>query len=519
MGTAKNETIRLVLSREDAINPQARYITLSYRWGTEPQKVVLKTSNISSFRRGYLIHNLPQTFRDLILVTRAFEIRYVWIDALCIIQDSAEDWEREGATMRDVYAHSACTIAATASENPDQGLFRHRDPAIIMPGRIRAPDGTSALSSTPQADDNTKAEAEKYLLFDRGFLERRIFHGPLHTRGWVFQERMLSPRVLHFARDQLVWECFAETKCEAFPDGMPLDIRTKDLYAPLQPPKQLKKSRRKWLSRLLPGRSLGERQEGMDWKTLSTWRELVKQYSKCELTYVKDKLPAFAGIAKAYQDATGDEYLAGLWRSYFLHQLSWRVYTPSGRMSIEYGAPSWSWASVAGAVQPFAMDPQSLFIPVVHDVRVETKGPAYFGRVSTAHLDLEGPLVCADIRGMDSEERTACQLELEGHMIQGRFWTDSVEASFIVGSRVECLPLKVDVVARGADGSPKDVMLTCMVVERVPDSTTPCHYQRVGLLVVSVVDHFLAPIRWFGISITESSTLEVTRDCSLIRIT
>jgi hypothetical protein len=318
---------------------------------------------------------------------------------------------------------------------------------------------------------------------------------------------MLSPRVLHFTKDQIVWECFTETKCETFPRGMPLGIVTKEPFARSQP-----------FQELGPLHNNGEASDLMGWKTLSAWRELVKQYSKCDLTYTSDKLPAFAGLAKAYQEMTGDVYLAGLWRSYFLHQLDWRVYTPGDKVPIKYRAPSWSWASVDSPVRPFTLDPRSRFIPVLRDVQVATKGPGYFGRVSTAHLDLEAFLIQASVCGLDDNDGTACELQVEGHVVSGQLMRDGGDTRIARGSAVKCLPLKVDIAASGTDELVQELALVCMVLEGIHGTTAPVEYRRVGLLVVPEEDRQPKPFELFGIRVTEEATLKATKDYSTIRI-
>ena len=116
-----------MLAQDGISDPNASYMTLSYRWGQNPTLLLLG-SNIDSFRAGRSIRDLPLTFREFFTVARRFSINYVWIDALCIIQDSEKDWEAEAPAMRDVYANSACNVAASASCNPEGGLFRTREP-------------------------------------------------------------------------------------------------------------------------------------------------------------------------------------------------------------------------------------------------------------------------------------------------------------------------------------------------------------------------------------------------------
>jgi hypothetical protein len=140
---------------------------------------------------------------------------------------------------------------------------------------------------------------------------------------------------------------------------------------------------------------------------------------------------------------TGDVYLAELWRSHPLHKLGWRVNTPGDRVSLPYRAPSWSWASVGSPVRPFTLDPQSGFLPVLCDVEVATKGPSYFGRVPTAHLDLEGFLIRASVCGLDDDDGTTCEPQIEGHVVSGQLLRGG-HTQVTLGSSVKCLPLKLD---------------------------------------------------------------------------
>ncbi|EWY83526.1 hypothetical protein FOYG_13334 [Fusarium oxysporum NRRL 32931] len=113
---------KLCLYPRDILDPPD-YMTLSYRWAKNPS-VVLLNSNLEDFRRGAPISRLLKTFREAMTVARRLSIKYLWVDSLCIIQDSTEDWARESLQTHQVYANSACTISVTASEGPDEGLFR-----------------------------------------------------------------------------------------------------------------------------------------------------------------------------------------------------------------------------------------------------------------------------------------------------------------------------------------------------------------------------------------------------------
>ncbi|KAI8966415.1 heterokaryon incompatibility protein-domain-containing protein [Daldinia sp. FL1419] len=125
-----------VVSKDGDPPESAPYMILSYRWGPNPT-LQLSKSNFDELRRGNPIEDLPQTFRDFVVVARRFSIRYIWIDALCIIQDSKEDWEAEAPTMGYVYSNSVCNVAAVMSEAPDRGLSRPRDPDKLVTRRTK----------------------------------------------------------------------------------------------------------------------------------------------------------------------------------------------------------------------------------------------------------------------------------------------------------------------------------------------------------------------------------------------
>jgi hypothetical protein len=111
--------------------PRPLYITLSYRWGSE-EDFKLTEENLQSGFHGH-IKDLPQTFRDAVLVARLLSVQFLWIDRLCIVQNSKTDWDRESVEMRRVYANSSCNIAASASTSPKGGLFRTRNPQDTRP--------------------------------------------------------------------------------------------------------------------------------------------------------------------------------------------------------------------------------------------------------------------------------------------------------------------------------------------------------------------------------------------------
>jgi hypothetical protein len=334
IGKCQDSQWKLIVTSEAAtILPKSLYMTLSYRWGDQPSLTLLSTT-LDEFRGGLPISSLPQTFQDAIIVARRFSVQYLWIDALCIIQDSREDRDREIATMHDVYANSACNLAASASDGPNGGLFRIRNEESIAPGIITAPSLAQNRSD--------------YYIFDKAYWNSHILNGPLHRRGWVFQERLLAPRVLYFGSAQVLWECYSEVKCEGFPYGIPYHASIKNLD-PI------------WNMPVIKPHSTNEDIKMPD--TLhSLWLDLVRDYSSCNFTKITDKLPAFSGIARAFQEVTGDEYVAGLWKSRLCEQLDWWVDKPCLKISSQYRAPTWSWAAVDGPVRPRRLPADTRFL-------------------------------------------------------------------------------------------------------------------------------------------------------------
>ena len=133
---------------------------------------------------------LSKTFQDAIGITRILGIRYIWIDALCIIQDSELDWKRESAQMFRIYSSSYCNLAASSARDGSHGMPYHRDNKAPQPLKLFVNNMICFI------EPSTKS-----------IFEANVEHGPLTNRAWVFQERMLSKRNLHFTPKHLLWEC------------------------------------------------------------------------------------------------------------------------------------------------------------------------------------------------------------------------------------------------------------------------------------------------------------------------
>ena len=167
------------------------YMALSHRWGIA-HVLSTKQDNIQSHYAGIPIADLPRTFQDAVFVCSTIGLSFIWIDSLCIIQDDDKDWEREAEMMGDVYANAFCTISATAAEGSTDGFLKPRE--LTAPIRLD--------------------QSHPFFVTDGANVREDVNKSNLNSRGWVFQERYLSPRILHFAKSQVYWECGAGVHCE-----------------------------------------------------------------------------------------------------------------------------------------------------------------------------------------------------------------------------------------------------------------------------------------------------------------
>ncbi|KAI0194773.1 heterokaryon incompatibility protein [Xylaria flabelliformis] len=435
---------RLRITSEDGILPQsAPYTTLSYRWAPNPSLVLL-TSNIIEFRAGKPIETLPQLFRDMIVVAHRFSIRYIWIDALCIVQDSREDWETQASTMKMVYAHSTCNIAASGANSPDEGLFRARNPEAIQPGLVPF----SLFSSS---------ENQPHYIFEKRYWDREILAGPLHNRGWVFQERILPPRVLYFGKNQVLWECLTEHKCEGFPNGIPGHHSDKKMDP---------------LFRSLSSTSLNRPQK-MELSIFNLWQNVVQRYSQCALTYPSDKLFAIAGIAQLFHDATGDEYVAGLWKSRLIEMLDWQVFKPE------------SWASLDGPVFPWGLRAHTRPTVELLDVHVQARTSNAMAGVLKASIILRAKTLVAVCHYLKNGR---CVLLTEGCQFSD-YLLDNLAIELPEGKEVICMPFKKDCYKREEDFSIRS-FIVCLILEELPcPSSSQAQYRRLGIFEEDISEH------------------------------
>ncbi|KAI0884128.1 HET-domain-containing protein [Annulohypoxylon maeteangense] len=311
---------------------KAPYATLSHCWGGAIPSITL-TTNAASRTTSLPLSSLPQNFKDAITVTRALGLRYLWIDALCIVQDSRSDWVREAGLMSAVYTGAAVVISALDSPASSAGFLK--------PDRLPL-----AVLGAEYAVQKVLPELNDYLVTC-----------PLVSRGWCMQERLLASRLLHFGKEQVFWECRSLFRAE---DGRDF---TGDSDGHVMA--EFLRIRK----RIGVAAARGER---LDW---DAWYQLLQEYTTRRFTVSTDKLPALAGAAGLFRNAnkeTGATYVAGLWKEDLARGLLWCAHydhvpgrkvwgiSSSDRISTlaeppERRAPSWSWAALDGHLDFWAL--------------------------------------------------------------------------------------------------------------------------------------------------------------------
>ncbi|KAF5523266.1 hypothetical protein CGCA056_v005523 [Colletotrichum aenigma] len=342
------------------------YASFSHCWG-QAKTLKLLQANKVDLQNGIEIATLPASYKEALDVMVGFGIKFIWIDSLCIIQDSKDDWRAEAATMCDVYRNSLLNISACAAAENSELSFQNRDIGTIRPMEI-----------TPRWRG---IKNERFLVTNTDIWMQEVEESPLYRRSWVLQEARLSTRNLCLTRNQLWWGCRGGTFCETWPDGLPNDMDN----------------------------AKGRERSSASGEIFThfMWCSLVEKYTTCGMTVLSDRMIAIAGLATAYhEDFAGDEYIAGMWRSQLPQSLCWVAgpdeMVPMKHRTSEYRAPSWSWASVEGGIYfhhtrygPDGNHPTS--VCDILDIKLSKVGPSPYGEVAGGFLRLRAPLVEVEV--------------------------------------------------------------------------------------------------------------------------
>ncbi|KAF4436373.1 hypothetical protein F53441_13281 [Fusarium austroafricanum] len=369
IGSNEDDPVRLIETK--AITAE-KYVALSYCWGSNPSIKTL-SGNLEDMKSGIALDKLPATYLDAIALTRKLGMKYLWIDALCIIQDSQADWEKECTKMADTYADSYLTIAASSSTSVTSHFLRPQ------------------LEPLPRAAHDQRPIYSEWMKNDKGqvLLKARLMHTtgvhwkwrPTHTtdqqplvepltqRGWTLQEKILATRLLSISAMEMAWSCKEAIFCECSSNLNHL--------------------------REFGGKPLS--QISRRGETFNFWHKVIENYSKRKLTQDGDKLPAISAIAAIVQQKIASNYVAGLWTDNIELDLLWRRPSSSRVQAANssYIAPSFGWASITGEIDYFCFRngkwPYEKAAKVL-EVSAVTGPDAPLGRVSQSKLTIQGPV-------------------------------------------------------------------------------------------------------------------------------
>jgi hypothetical protein len=438
-------------------------------------------STLQARKTGFQLEDLPNTCRDAVIVARRLGIQYIWIDSLCIIQDSPSDWEAEAAKMCAVYSNAMITFAGIDSPDSDTGLFVTEPDRHTVALTIRLPsNGRMANVYARKMNSNYKS----------GFLHAKDVplsdpssNGILNSRGWTLQEVILSRRVLFFGSWELGWCCRSSTACEC--DSL---FRSDSLFR-LKHYIEIPMT----MSALVAEQSEEAR--------LYIWMRIVAVFTSRQLSFHKDRLPAIAGLADAMHSHFGGRYLAGMWEARMESMIMWHSFGevdgqgPTAMDSaIQDGyAPSWSWASVYGGVY-FAIAQGRLkytalckIVAIDFSLRsLNVYGPG------GGTLALEGLVIPLRlIKNVDNQEQLAWHGDTDSVCLKGTeltSWYPDRRLNSATDYSLRAIDLHAMIVGTGvgyrtSKGKPLTVYFV-LVFEKVTD----VEYCRVGFMRMEVID-------------------------------
>lgn len=324
------------------------YVALSHCWSASKAYSLRTTLENLESRKTVLDWNeLSQTFKDAVEVTKAVSVRYLWIDSICIVQDDKKDLTRELSIMGKIYAASYVTLAA------------HYDPEYDPADLTASTDGLFLHSGKKYVRiEQQSATGETYPTIVSTAVDHRLDKIPpsLMKRAWCLQERILSPRVLHFRKDDVVFECARDRHCEcrdsdSISSRWSTEMWLKKYFASISNTAYVAKWRDD-MNEFIATR--GQKRTQFKANTKDVWKELVQEYSRAELTYATDKLSALAGIAEKFPEEDAGVYVAGLWSKHLHSHLLWSLVRDPGARPYryaEYIAPSFSWACISAPIE------------------------------------------------------------------------------------------------------------------------------------------------------------------------
>jgi len=494
-----------------------KYIALSYCWG-QSQPYHLTRALLDEMSAGLDMERLPQTIKDAIEVTRKLGLKYLWVDALCILQDSDDDKAVEIGHMSQVYKNAHVTISAASAANCGEGFLNRAE------GQSKEHTSTCGF---PFRCENGKIGTFMLEGPIRDWSYLGNSQDPIHGRAWTLQEHWLSPRVLLYGTRGLSWLCHSEqlryggSTVNHFSDNLPRldaswhdDFSTEDFGHPPLTDAELEahssamsidpafdddanypferivvatKQEGMRLDQEPPWDKLWYIFKDMDMKQWRLWESLVSDYTERQLTNAEDKLVAVSALASEFGRMSKDQYLAGLWKVSLLDNLCWYTDRPCKKPST-YRAPSWSWAAIDGRIHfiPPRLGFEFSTGAYIEKSTVELRDASLpYGQVTDGRLTISEQLRPVALapqqhnKRIHSSELAICDLFTEEEL--GSAMMDTTE---MLGP--DGVPPDVQLWALGLRRGSGPLPLDGLIVVRIPDR--PGLWRRVGVFYIGRID-------------------------------
>jgi serine/threonine protein kinase len=346
LGSKDSQTLRLIesLSLPESEKATFKYIALSHPWGDPKchQHLCTTSANIRNYR-VQIRDQLPATLADAVKITRSLGVRYLWVDCLCIIQGDDGDFAEEAERMETVFSSAYFVIAATSAEGMSSGFLNRTSRRQV--NRQAGHD----IVCLPHRSKTGKIESMIYVDAAFNDFEKDVRDGPLNQRGWVFQERALARRTIHFTNNQTYWECGEGIRCETL-------TKMKNNYESfLGDPN-------------FPNYGLRHKKGG----DIAFYEFLYEQYSTLSFTRPEDRPVAIGGLEQRLIGALKQKGRSGLgsfgiFDDYWGRGLLWQRSSDTPKMTRLTSragggspAPSWSWMGHTGGITFMKHNPHSV---------------------------------------------------------------------------------------------------------------------------------------------------------------
>jgi hypothetical protein len=464
VGTLMNPNLRLVETREEGIL-RADYIALSHPWGDTKKHPPFCTlrSNIDALKQSISYEELPATFKDAVYCTRKLNIRYLWIDSICIIQGDGGDFNEESKRMEDVFSGAYCVLAASRATSQRDGFLGPRKKRDFV---------------TFQRN----LEKPFYIAKTIDNFNKDVIEGSLNKRGWVLQERALARRTIYFTENQTYFECGDGIRCETMTKMRKYEMHIRPVRVFYSKLTHIRSNMADFLGDpKFPAKSMRANRA----EKIAYFQGLYKQYSRLNFTRYDDRPFAIAGLEKRLQNAfgtrggygifdDGDKPNGGLFHRSLLWQRGEEPGDAECLTPIDFPpernikVPSWSWMAYKGGID--FMDPkfqsadwetEELHPPWTykHNHNVAVPAPPPEQEVA----------ITATVRNFDVAGRQA-------HEVKFSYDTERRTASN--GQRAQCV-----IVAKGRESrSDRDRKYFVLLVTPVPGREGV--YERVGVGVM-----------------------------------